>query len=243
MSQIKTALLLSVICAAFSLNGCGDNNSKVVFHAESGKHPANWSVGHKTSAKANLEGCIECHGENLDGGIANVSCSRCHIGSSESIHPDQWGQYAYARHKNYVALNGTARCANASCHGALLTGVLGSGSSCATACHMGGIASRHPAVWTQFSSHGNFARSNGIGGCSIAACHGTDSRGVFLSGPSCYQCHPYAANAKHPPTLIDGNGHFVHNSYVNTNGSATCTTSNCHGAGGTGPSCSTSGCH
>jgi hypothetical protein len=174
-----------------------------------------------------------------------VSCTKCHLGSKEAVHPLLWGQYAYARHKSYVAINGTSTCSNAACHGPALAGVAGSGPSCATACHLGGVPAKHPAVWAQYSSHANYVKVNGNSytSCSTAACHGTDAKGVFLSGPSCYQCHPVAANAKHPPTFVNSSGHFVHKQYVLTNGIASCNTNICHGAGGTGPSCLTNGCH
>lgn len=238
MSQIRTAIIAGALLTALSLSGCGDDNSRSVFHAESGKHPSGWVDKHSASAKADLETCIDCHGENLDGGISKVACTNCHLGNGLAIHPEQWGQYAYARHKSYVELNGTATCANAACHGPTLAGVAGSGDSCATACHMGGIFAKHPAVWTQFSSHGNYVKANSLTGCSTAACHGIDSRGVFLSGPSCYLCHTYAPDSKHPPTWVDITSH---KDYVNLNGSSTCLTSICHGTGGTGPACAN--CH
>jgi len=86
MSQITKALLLSVTLAAFTLSGCGDTNSKVVFYPESGKHLPGWTSGHGNSARAEIDSCKECHGEKLDGGISRVSCMsatavngfRCH---------------------------------------------------------------------------------------------------------------------------------------------------------------------
>lgn len=200
MSQIKAALYASVVACSLALSGCGDTNSKVVFSPDSGQHPSGWETSHKNSVHADTESCFECHGENLDGGIAQISCTKCHLGT-ESIHPDQWGQYAYARHKAYVAANGTARCANAACHGAALTGVPGSGTSCATECHLGGPAAKHPGVWAQFSSHANYVTANGSAKCSTRVCHGTDlTIGVFLSGPSCTKCHLGGVSAVHPAT-------------------------------------------
>lgn len=201
MSQIKFITCISVFAFSLSLSGCGDTDSQAVFSAASGKHPTGWETSHKNSVNADTESCFECHGENLAGGISGISCTSCHLGTA-NIHPDQWGQYAYARHKAYVATNGTARCANAACHGTALSGVPGSGSSCLTACHMGGAAAKHPATWTQYSSHANYvkANANDHAKCSTAACHGTASNGVFLSGPSCTQCHLGGINAVHPAT-------------------------------------------
>lgn len=201
MSQIKAALLITVISAAFALGGCGDPNSKAVFSPDSGGHAAGWSVNHKTAGTANTESCFGCHGENLDGGISKVSCTSCHIGNSGSVHPEQWGNYAYARHGAYVTAqkspsnpNGTSRCANAACHGTDLSGVTGSGPSC-TKCHIGGPLSKHPAAWGPINGnynlllHGQYADQNTLASCSTVVCHGTDLKGVFLSGPACSDCH------------------------------------------------------
>lgn len=190
MSQIKTSHLLLASLLALALGGCGDTNSKAVFSPESG-HPANWSTTHKTAGKANLESCFECHGEELNGGIAKVSCTFCHIGSPEAIHPIQWGNYAYARHSQYVSENSTTSCATATCHGTSLSGVSNSGPSC-TSCHLGGINNIHPTDWDTNgarSSHPAYVNQNGTTSCKTSVCHGSDLKGVFLSGSACDSCH------------------------------------------------------
>jgi hypothetical protein len=191
MSSIKPSYLFITMAMALALGGCGNKNDKAVFSTENG-HSSGWATSHKASAKADLETCIDCHGENLDGGVAKVSCTLCHLGGGEAIHPSQWGNYAYARHKAYVATNGTTECANAACHGTTLAGVAGSGLACATACHLGGVYQKHPAVWTQFSSHKNYVKNvkaSDSTSCKNSACHGATGKGVFLSGPACDQCH------------------------------------------------------
>lgn len=189
MSQIKPSHLFVTLTMALVLGGCGDKNDKAVFSPDSG-HPSGWALTHKTSAKADLETCVDCHGESLNGGISNISCKQCHIEGPTSKHPVAWGDYAYARHKAYVATNGTSSCANASCHGATLAGV-GTAPNCATKCHLGGAGKKHPADWPTLSGHKTYL--NGIANvsttCKTAACHGTDGKGVFLSGPACDQCH------------------------------------------------------
>jgi len=235
MPQIKTALLLAFLALMLSLSACGDTNSKVVFSPDSGKHPADWIPGHQASAKADIETCVECHGENLDGGISEVSCTKtCHLGSSASVHPDQWGQYAYARHQSFVLANGISSCANTLCHGPALTGVAGSGVSCATTCHLGGVIAGHPAGWVNFqpySVHASYVSQNGFAGCSTVACHGTDSTGVFLSGPSCTQCHLGGITAVHPASAdwsIDHRGYVLPGfDIVQTR--AKCDIAACHG--------------
>lgn len=253
MSQIKIASYCSVLALALSLCACGDTNSKVVFSPDSGKHLPGWTTGHSSSARADQETCFECHGENLQGGISGISCTKCHLGSSAAIHPDQWGEYAYARHKNFVAANGTSRCANATCHGATLTGVIGSGPSCATECHLGGAAAKH--AWTQSSGHASFAKSLGIAKCSTDVCHGTNSKGVFLSGPACDQCHLGGFTAVHPPTAAwrdtDHKGYILPGlTIVQTR--AKCDIAACHGTFNdaakpgqvkVSKACATSSCH
>ncbi len=255
MSQIsiRRVLLAIVGCAALGMMyGCGNSNSAATLNAESGKHPADWMPSqHATAALANIDSCAACHGEDFKGGIAGRSCDKCHLGS-ESVHPDQWGSFAYARHKVFVAAQGTTSCATAECHGATLAGV--TGPACATACHMTSATVNHPPSWANFAGtssnlgHAEYVRANGFAQCSTTACHGTLAKGVFLSGPSCYVCHPADPLAvgpvpdKHPNNLLV-NGIFenTHGPYVITNGSRSCMTAICHGGAGRGPACSK--CH
>ena len=202
MSSIKPSHLVISMALALALGGCGNSNDKAVFSQEGG-HSSGWTTSHKTSAKADLESCSECHGASLDGGIAKVSCTLCHLGSAESVHPTQWGNYAYARHKSYSTAQRTATCATAVCHGSALQGVAGSGPACATACHLGGTYKKHPVGWSAAgasASHKQYFIGLGyitnvvnpgfdFTSCKTSACHGTNGRGVFLSGPACDSCH------------------------------------------------------
>lgn len=193
MPQVKkTSLapftLLSLL--VLLLAGCGDINTKSNFDQNTGTHPSGWvPTGHKTAAQAHVETCADCHGADYMGGIAKIACTNCHLGNQNSMHPTQWGIYAYALHGDYVKLNGTTGCANAYCHGANLDGVGGTGPSC-TQCHIGGINSFHPVAWnTDFLFHGDYVRTNGDSSCRNAACHGTNLQGVKASGPACQLCH------------------------------------------------------
>lgn len=192
MPSIKPSHLLVSAFLALALSGCGDKNSQAVFSPESG-HPSDWVATHNASAKAQLETCMDCHGENLDGGIAKSACVQCHAASRDGVskHPLNWGNYAYARHKAFVAANGTSNCANVLCHGAELAGT-GTAPNCATACHLGGISNKHPEAWTTISGHKNYLGTiaNVSTSCKTSACHGSNGKGVFLSGPACDQCHP-----------------------------------------------------
>jgi len=196
MPQIRntfpTLFLLSSL-SFFLLAGCGDSNPQSNFDPSTGEHPSGWlPAGHKAEALAHTETCAECHGADYFGGVSGVACTQCHLGNQDSIHPNQWGNYAYALHGNYAKLNGTTSCATEACHGANLTGTTEpgrSGPSC-TECHLGGPTSAHPTDWVgDVLRHGGYALARGTETCENAACHGPGLNGVFLSGPACNTCH------------------------------------------------------
>jgi len=145
-----SSIIKSTSCAVVALvlliaAGCGDPKSSS-FDPDRGKHKTAWMPGgHSlavtiatTSTGARLystDACSECHGADLSGGIANVSCSKCHLGGPTSVHPSTWDPL-YLTHGPSVSTGatGTALCANQYCHGTGLQGVAGSGPSC-TSCH------------------------------------------------------------------------------------------------------------
>lgn len=197
MPQIKLKAYAAMIAAALALmglTGCGtsENNSKSSFSADSLAHGADWVfVEHKNAAQAEGSDCAECHGSALDGGIADVSCSSCHLGGPYSMHPEVWGQLTPTSHGPYAAENGSAGCANAACHGADLAGVTGSGPSCSS-CHMGGPTSVHPLDWdgvlvTKHAEYVSTVRS--FAECATVYCHGVNLEGVAGSGHACARCH------------------------------------------------------
>ena len=158
-----------------------------------GSHPSGWlPAGHMTSARSNIDTCIECHGSDLGGGISRVSCTSCHLGSATSMHPLNWSDAIMTKHGAYVAANTTSGCATADCHGSSLTGVTGSGPSC-TSCHIGSATSVHPVSWgtgTQIAlNHAPYVATNGNASCQNNYCHGSTLAGVAGSGPSCASCH------------------------------------------------------
>ncbi len=201
MLQVRKTSLgpfpLLLLCV-FLLPGCGGGSSETETPLANQPqvtiqtHPAGWLPGgHATDAKANVERCTVCHGTDLTGSTTHVSCTQCHLGNAESVHPTLWGNFAYALHPTFVSQNGTSSCANVTCHGLNLEGVQGSGPSC-TQCHMGGIFSKHPVEWnTNIELHKDYVASNGSSSCRVSVCHGTNLQGVFLSGPSCGTCHPF----------------------------------------------------
>ena len=195
MSQIRTTSLALVLLSLFvlPLSGCGDRNSQADLNPITGKHsdPAWLPTGHTIAEQDHGYTCTECHGEDLSGGISQVACTKCHLGNQFVVHPLRWGQYAYALHSQFVNQNGSASCAVAACHGTDLKGVAGSGPSCSS-CHLGGPTSAHPIGWSKdmVSLHPGYIGTYPTSACATAVCHGTDLKGVFLSGPACNTCHP-----------------------------------------------------
>lgn len=203
-SSLALAALLSL--SVMALSGCGDQNSKATFDSTTGQHVAGWlPSGHKDAAKANLTGCTDCHGPSLDGGISNVDCTQCHLGSATSVHPVLWKTLAYALHAGYVGVNGNTSCSVAACHGTDLMGVANSGPSCLD-CHMAGSAvAPQTHEWIANTTAGHIAGHAGYfdgttdrsyASCRNVACHGgagetSPPPGVFASGPSCESsgCH------------------------------------------------------
>ncbi len=139
MSPIKSVILTGLFLVSFLLviGGCtSSTNDKSVF--SEGEHPVGWlPAGHKAAAQADPAVCQECHGDDYAGGISNVSCTRCHLGGYNAVHPVEWGTSVVLNHGSYVAAHGADACANAVCHGTTLTGVDQSGPSCTSAsCHI-----------------------------------------------------------------------------------------------------------
>ena len=189
-----------LLLGVFLLAGCGGGSSQTETPLQDQPqvtvqtHPAGWLPdGHATEAKANIDTCTGCHGSDLTGATTHVSCTQCHLGDPNSVHPILWGNFAYALHATYVRQQdpSASSCANVTCHGLHLEGNQGSGPSC-TQCHMGGVFSKHIVEWnTNIELHKDYVASNGSSSCRVSVCHGADLKGVFLSGLSCGTCHPF----------------------------------------------------
>jgi hypothetical protein len=168
--------------------------------SETEVHPPDWAdlafVRHEgfVEAQGNASCAVaSCHGTDLDGvASSGPSCiTACHLGGLESLHPEEWGGFAYARHEFFVAENGTVSCSNSACHGTDLGGAPESGPSC-TECHLGGVFSVHPVEWDEdILLHEDFVASRGTGSCRNITCHGSALEGVPGSGPSCFICHSF----------------------------------------------------
>ncbi len=206
MSSLKITILCLCLSAvtAFVLTGCSDSNPDSYFTAEkdTAHYDAKWQTEmHSEAALKDLNNCTPCHGGDFAGGISKKSCTPCHMGDELNIHPLEWGDYAYAKHADYVKakglLEGLLSCNDAICHGTDWRGGTGTGPSCATECHIGAAAQKHPTsdivIWskddTDPDSHASYVQADGIAACANNACHGMFLEGVRDSGMSCISCH------------------------------------------------------
>ncbi len=246
MLQAKRAQFLFAffLTLTFWVMSCSSGNDKSPVSPDTGTHPAGWlPVAHSQAAASDLTSCKSCHGNDLAGGIAGVSCTSCHLGSPTSVHPTDWAP-VYAAHGPYVDAKGTTACSNQYCHGTGLTGVAGSGPSC-TACHLGSPTSVHPTDWAPvYTAHGPYVDAKGTTACSNQYCHGTGLTGVAGSGPSCTLCHLGGPTSVHPSDWDPI--YTTHGPYVDANTTARCANQYCHGLNLTGvpssgPSCTS--CH
>jgi len=213
MSPIRFRSLapgLLLLLSSIVLSGCGDRNPQADLDPVTAKHPAAWlPTGHSAAAKDHPDACTECHGSDFSGGISRIACTQCHLESAGAPHPlfwnytsttpTAWGRYAYAFHGRYAQQKGTTGCAVASCHGAGLLGVAGSGPSC-TSCHKDAL-STHPVEWavrlthspggvaTVLPDHGTWFNSTESISCKNAVCHGPQGLGDFRSGLDFSACH------------------------------------------------------
>ena len=142
--------LIGIAVLIFSgCSGGGGTESGQVFVPSSSGHVTNWANiyfvrtdgFHGTAVRGqladpqaidsevNLALCAECHGVDLDGGIALVSCFACHDGPDGQIrspnHPEEWLNRDDPVHfHGAYAIDYPTACAGI-CHGDDLTGVVG----------------------------------------------------------------------------------------------------------------------
>jgi predicted CxxxxCH...CXXCH cytochrome family protein len=176
---MKRSLIVPILFLTVAA-GCSDPNAQSGFNPDSGRHVAGWlPAGHASSATADLTICAACHGTALDGGIAKVSCTSCHLGGPTSVHPASW-TVIYTDHGPYSTGTGTASCANQYCHGPALAGVADSGPGC-DACHdwpftpgsvkCGGCHAIPPGGTRYPNIAGRHAVHSAITGTSSASCN------------------------------------------------------------------------
>ncbi len=226
-----TSACANQYCHGPSLTGVTDSGPSCSFCHLGGPaavHPSNWTPVYSTHgpyASANGTGsCANqyCHGPSLTGVTdSGPSCTSCHMGSATQIHPAAWQGDACSNHGSYAAANGTAGCANASCHGANLGGVSQSGPSC-TQCH-------NPIPSGCTSCHGN--PPNGDTYPNKAGKH---AKHMQLNNVTCATCHNRSCD-QHNNGTVEVVFNPVYNaktgvaSFTTSSAGTTCSEISCHG--------------
>ncbi len=210
MPQIKASHLIISITMAVALAGCGDKNDKSTYYSDSG-HPSGWAASHKTSAKTGSDGCTKCHGENLTGGIAKVSC----------FSTPQTSRSGFACHATNPIVN--TNCS--SCHGTPPNGTSAPNRAGAHATHLALVGvtcdSCHNGAGSGTANHAKtvtvllqdslkaktvtttFAYNAANGTCSAIICHGgvttpNWSTGSITVATDCLKCHEQGTASQTP---------------------------------------------
>ena len=257
MSQIKPFLAITILVVGMAISGCGDKRDVTGFSADSGKHEANWLAKHWVDAQKNLSACQECHGSNLLGGIATVSCFSadrgaqvCHAGGpvgDNAGHGVGWKhqsrhgrQGAMATPNQYSA--GFAYCTK--CHGADFVGGADKATSCKS-CH---TKAPHPdKPWHGTTAGGTnhvFADPKNADQCYL--CHQNGNNSYLKptapasagTAPSCFNSTMCHGNSAHSTQWTDpASSQFHRNTAAISSSCTLCHGVNYDGVGGTAPSC------
>jgi len=208
--QTSIFKMLSLAAVAAALFACGKVNSDApAVDSITGKHPAGWIKQHGAVALASASSCTECHGADLSGGNAKVSCMSsnpisgfsCHATSpavdtgckschgtppNGSVAPNRAG--AHAKH---LALAGMT-CA--SCH---------SGAGFGTADHGNGTPTVSFPNTLKAKSATTLAYETASETCSSILCHGGQVTPRWSSGSirvttDCLICHEQGSSPQKP---------------------------------------------
>ncbi len=188
MSQVRRTLALLLLgCAALVLvvGGCSKKRG-TPFDPDAG-HPEDFFPTHPAEYRASQGSCSTCHGADLLGGIANVSCFSM-TRDGRACHPGGPGGHPAGWRSLHTALDPAQATTCAACHDNPANN-LPPGCFNNSLCH--GPRSGHPADW--ITAH---ARSNPALATSCARCH--DNPGNDLP-PGCFNnslCH--GQKAPHP---------------------------------------------
>jgi hypothetical protein len=185
-------IILSIGLAAAACNSMNPDSSLSLVD-EDGKHLAGWIEAHGTYAEPDGSVCTICHGDDLDGGIANVSCSSasyngqsCH-GGGPAFHPPDWvNKSAFGNTWHADAFRSGLPINGLDCVDCHTPPPLDDPGGKCTICHFGSSGSRSPGGWTHgISNHPQFAGSPESDVC--INCHFTNNS--FGHEPVCHNCH------------------------------------------------------
>ena len=211
-SHIPRALGLLLLAALAA--GCSKDRG-TSFDPDAG-HPDDYLSSHASEYRSESQSCAECHGKDLMGGIAKVSCysssfegTACHPGGPGG-HPADW-------RSTHTVTDPAQAATCAQCHDNPAND-LAPGCFNTSLCH--GQKSGHPADWR--SSHTSV---NPAEAATCAQCH--DNPANSLS-PGCFNtslCH--GNQGGHPAGWASAGQHGA--AAKGSPGMASCTS--CHGSG------------
>ncbi|MDH3237340.1 MAG: hypothetical protein OEM47_02235 [Deltaproteobacteria bacterium] len=258
------AILFGIFVAVLS-GGCSSgptSTSSFSLVNAQGSHPANFLSTHQVFVGSAASECRECHGDDLRGGIANISCftASCHHGTVPGWASS--GSHGAAA-KRAPGNGGFVSCQI--CHASDFTGD-GSLVSCLNnaACHGAGVQSPHPQQPWRASSGPTHTDTVPANAPVCAVCHFPGSANNPANhpatpappgtAPGCFNntlCHGQSAapHALGPDWLDPAVGGASFHGLTAKQDLAYC--QSCHGTpgsiqfngGAASTSCSTSGCH
>ena len=194
---IMTAIL--ALTAFFSNCSTVNQDSPFSFIDETGKHFEGWITSHGPFASPDGGRCMDCHGEDLDGGISGVSCftgsyngEACHA-TGPAFHPSDWldssltgNDWHGDAYNNGFLINGLD-CVD--CHDPL--GVAWPDGGNCVVCHFTPDGGRSPGGWTHGAEdHSSFLGSPEEVVC--VTCHNINNS--FGNEPFCHNCHEIIAH-------------------------------------------------
>jgi len=254
---MKTVLIASCLVWVIECGGSGGGSGGGSSGSNNDSSPSSQShpTDHQAAFLSDQDLCRGCHGADLLGGDAGVSCysssfagASCHA-SGPNSHPDGWadpGQHGTIAKTAPDTRSGFSYCQK--CHGEDFSGGF-INVSCFT-CH--GVNAPHsPAPWrngirTHIATYGTNAQVCAL--CHTNGANSTLKPNPFAEGtePGCFNntlCHDQRG---HEAEWTGNAVYKLHGSYVDANGTSKCENQYCHGAlltgvTGSGPSCST--CH
>ncbi len=219
-------LILPFLAVTFSNCSTANVESPLSLVDASGNHPDGWITAHRSYAEPDGSLCMDCHGDDLAGGISGVSCSTasykgisCHS-SGPAFHPANWldkstsGDTWHADAYQNGLLIGGLDCVDCHTPPDLDDPV---GGKCLV-CHFTLGGSRTPGSWTHGATdHSDWAGSPEEDVC--VNCHEINNNFGNMPGPFCHNCHDL---------VIHGVPFIDHNSAVPTSDDYTSLCMTCH---------------